>query len=243
MSEGYKKLEPFLPATFSTAEKMEWIKRNTYLEPVGVIRNREMLEHIPHMRMGDIAAICRIRIETKDGASIACPVTDSFIRRYDIPGNILDIALANTIEARKTVFRTMGEMIEEIEGTHMEPERTPALYVLSNTEAYFGAAAVFYPGILEGLYQRFPEGYYVLPSSVHEVLIVPKNMQPDVPNPAGELSAMVKEINAAMVSPLEQLSDMAHEYAAGERTLVIAEDSPERQKDLEKKGRTRLSGH
>ena len=48
-----------------------------------------------------------------------------------------------------------------------------SLYVLSNEDSFFGAAALFYPGMLERLTILMGGAFYVLPSSIHEVLLLP----------------------------------------------------------------------
>lgn len=65
------------------------------------------------------------------------------------------------------------------------------LYALTNVEKQYGASMITQPEVLNKLEQLFPEGFYVLPSSVHEVLIVPDNgeMEPKM------LGEMVREVN------------------------------------------------
>lgn len=59
------------------------------------------------------------------------------------------------------------------------------------------------------------KNFYVLPSSIHEVLIVPDNgdMQ------AKELESMVKEVNATQVAPADLLSDKVQYYDRAAKTL------------------------
>jgi hypothetical protein len=46
------------------------------------------------------------------------------------------------------------------------------MYVLSNESLYWGAAALFYPGMLAKLTEMMGGDFYVLPSSVHKVLLI-----------------------------------------------------------------------
>ena len=57
--------------------------------------------------------------------------------------------------------------------------------------------------------------YYVLPSSIHEVLVLPDNGEMDVK----ELESMVRDVNAAEVAPHELLSDKVQFYDRASRTL------------------------
>lgn len=46
------------------------------------------------------------------------------------------------------------------------------LYVLTNTRGFYGAAAILYEGLLEQCVRKFPGDVFVIPSSVHELLLV-----------------------------------------------------------------------
>lgn len=82
------------------------------------------------------------------------------------------------------------------------------MYVLSNKSRSYGAACIAYPHILEMIGGILRSDYYVLPSSVHEVVIVPccGNIS------AAELDEMIREINITQVDDEEVLSDHAYLY-------------------------------
>ena len=94
-------------------------------------------------------------------------------------------------------------------------EKNPKIWVVTNKEKYCGAASII--AAKKELAKRFPDGYIVLPSSIHEVLIVSKNICEDVDSNISEISEllnMVKEINATVVSPEDKLSDNIYEMTA-----------------------------
>ena len=57
--------------------------------------------------------------------------------------------------------------------------------------------------------KKFTEGFFVIPSSIHEVLVMPKGFGG---NDLESLTAMVREVNATAVVPEEQLADVAFEF-------------------------------
>ena len=61
-------------------------------------------------------------------------------------------------------------LLDSADGTVLPPV---ALYVLSNESSFWGAAVLFYPGMLARLSELMGGSFYVLPSSVHEVLLLP----------------------------------------------------------------------
>lgn len=100
------------------------------------------------------------------------------------------------------------------------------LFILTNREMSRGAGVVFLPGVLDAIQKKMPEGFYVLPSSIHECMIISKNAA----GPQREMDEMVSTINASQVLPEEQLSDFAHTYDAG-RKLLVCPGAPQLNKE------------
>lgn len=92
------------------------------------------------------------------------------------------------------------------------------LYVLSNSDAYRGAGGLFYPGMQEKIAEHFGKNYYVLPCSVHEVLILPEKPGLKV----CELEQKVRRINREAVSKEDFLSNKVLFYDREKEQLRIA---------------------
>ena len=73
--------------------------------------------------------------------------------------------------------------------------------------------------------------FYMLPSSIHETLIIPK----DAGMEFKELEQMVQEENQKQVAPGERLSDHVYEYDAKEHELFRSDRAEERAKQKEEK--------
>lgn len=80
--------------------------------------------------------------------------------------------------------------------------------MLTNRWKNYGAAAALYEGQLQAVGEMFGENFYVIPSSVHEMLILPESRVPK----REELDEMIKEINEIAVAPEEVLGDRAYYY-------------------------------
>lgn len=94
------------------------------------------------------------------------------------------------------------------------------LLVLTTEDGRLGAAALYYSGIQERIGQIVGGDYYVLPSSVHEVLILPDDGHTN----ARELAEMVKQINENEVSPEERLGNKVLLFRADLQKLQVAAD-------------------
>ena len=91
------------------------------------------------------------------------------------------------------------------------------MYVLSNKMRSGGAACLAYHGILETIAGILRRNYYILPSSVHEVIVLPDRGEFEVE----ELNKMIKDINESELDPEDILSDHCYKYLAGEKMLVV----------------------
>ena len=128
-------------------------------------------------------------------------------------------AVMNRIE--DTVFRIGTEDgPEDLFQSETLPVSGRGMYVLTNSEGAYGASALFYPGVKERVSEVIGGDYYVLPSSIHEVLIL-KDM-PDL-DPK-ELVQMVKEVNETQVAPLDRLADRVMHYRSDLRQLEVTAD-------------------
>lgn len=102
------------------------------------------------------------------------------------------------------------------------------LLVLTTADRYAGAAALFYPQIQKRIAEIVQASYFVIPSSIHEILILPDNGE----HAAKDLAEMVKAVNENEVSPEEQLGNRVLYYDAMSAQLEVAYDL-DREKDHE----------
>jgi hypothetical protein len=98
------------------------------------------------------------------------------------------------------------------------------MYVLTNTSGSLGAAALFYPDVKDKAAELIGSDYYILPSSTHEVILVPDSAGI---NPK-ELCEMVKQANRTVVDEKDILSDNVYHYDKDSRDLSRV--NPDREK-------------
>ena len=83
------------------------------------------------------------------------------------------------------------------------------LYVLSNTQRFFGASCMLYKDKLREFASLKDSDLYILPSSIHEVILSPKKISPDY----DALCRMVKEINESEVDACDRLSNRVYHFS------------------------------
>ena len=174
-------------------------------------KNQEYLKDKPCTACGELAATYRIQIMEDSSGTASAVVTNDMLNLWGITPEQLHHDAVTAENARNPVcFYTMDDVMSELmlsaKPTNLfsqqEPEETGAapMYVLTNQSKLDGAGAL---------------ARDVLPSSIHEVLIVPDNgnMQ------TKELENMVREVNASQVLPEDLLSDKVQYCDRAAKTL------------------------
>ena len=112
----------------------------------------------------------------------------------------------------------------------MMPDIPDTMFVLTNDTKVNGAAAILNDDIRQEIAEKVGD-FYMLPSSIHETLIIPKEAGMEFK----ELEQMVQEVNQTQVAPGERLSDHVYEYDAKEHELFRSDRAGERAKQKEEK--------
>lgn len=90
------------------------------------------------------------------------------------------------------------------------------MYVLSNAEKLNGAASVLDKDTMETISEMLGGDFVVIPSSIHEVIILPMDDNVD----KDELEGIIREVNTGQVAPEERLSYHAYQYDSGKHALM-----------------------
>ena len=211
----------------------EKVKDHLFIRVSNEQENADFLSHVPHQTVDGLAVTYHVAIDGMDGINASVAVTNDMLAMYGVSREQLhQDALDNAREMLPARYTSMAAMIMGIaEGMGMDtdmmeeaPPGVPALMVLTNDTGAYGASAMFYPGQMDEISSGMKSNFFVLPSSVHEVLLLPDDGTADY----RELQMMVQTINAAEVSPEDRLSDHVYHYDAKDHVLEKAETFEQR---------------
>lgn len=159
----------------------------------------EELSNRPHRKVFDMAIACRVE---KDGESV--PVTNAMAKEYGVSlDEIVREAMLNSQRIKPAVLTK----VEFGDGSDFP------MWVVSNQARFCGAAVLFYPGMMKRIEKKIGSGYIVIPSSIHEFIIVPDNENIDMDGLAGIISSVNGD--ESFISPEEVLSGTPYHYAGG----------------------------
>lgn len=173
-------------------------------------RNEQLLQEIPHIPYLDLAIVfyCMLHDDTFGNATIL--IYENHCQLWNVTAaELYEAAQENTGRLLPHEIRSMAEILQEAPGIEESEIRGKApMYVLSNRMKLFGAAAMLYPNLLHAFAETIGQDFYILPSSVHEVILLPDSgdIKPDY------LEDMVKEVNTTQVELQEILSDRVYKY-------------------------------
>lgn len=134
------------------------------------------------------------------------PVTPALLKKFEVSENELYLA---------ALINVKGSVATKPLKDLMDIPTTIPMIVLSNKELYYGAAAIFASDMLENLCNDLEDDLYILPSSIHECLVVPASSVT-----YETLTCMVKEVNETQVADDEILCSHPFFYERASREIT-----------------------
>ncbi len=174
-------------------------------------------ENVPHIPFLDLAIVfyCLFPVDSDIGNATIL-LDRSHLALWKITAEELyPIAMENSQRLMPPQLRSINQVLREMTGPAGYPSsplpEDPLfpMYVLSNEENLFGAVCIAYDGLIRSCADRFGSDLYILPSSVHEVILVPLTGEERMES----YSDMVREVNRSQVAPEDVLSDHAYYYS------------------------------
>ena len=188
------------------------VEEDSFLEVINTSRNKEYLEEIPHRDFLDLSIVCRLKVSTgKDGMS-STVLSKGLIKHLGMTEEeVFSYAYENTKKIMPCLICDMAEILG-----FAIPMGIP---IVTNKVKIFGAASVVFEDVLVSISQRVDGNYYLLPSSRHEMIVVP---DPEGTSKPSELRQMVYEVNREQVANEDFLSDNIYYYDKKKGKLAIA---------------------
>lgn len=218
----YRKAIPDRPWDVTQVQDFEQAKSKLVYKLIHKERNEELLDSIPHVPYWDLEMVFYLLLDTFEQGIATILVTNQMLTHWEIDAELLyQLATANTPNLLPFDFRPMREVIEELLGRELSDEEDyeSHMFVLTNPYRHFGAACVLYPRVPENIGNQLGEDYYLLPSSIHEMIVLPVSHAVST----SELSEIIADINETQVLKEEILSDHAYYYSRKENKIVMTQ--------------------
>lgn len=228
-----------IPTPCITAEQFidpNQVRKKIVYKLIHAKSNELLLQQIPHKRFLDLAIVFYLYLDETEYGQLTSLIHHSHQQIWNLSTEqLFHIASVNTPILFPAKITTMNEIMQEIIETSFqeaeqneiitallkEEEPLSPLYVLTNQQGFCGSCCILYPDILKDFSTSLGFDLVILPSSIHEVLLIPYEKTMDF----GELIQMVTEINHSEVAIEDQLSNQVYRYSLEKDTVEIADSA------------------
>lgn len=203
--------------------------------------NQALLTDIPHIPWMDLALVFYLCLHEDDSGLMTATIHNIHLDIWNISlAELKETALANTPKLFPPVISSMARIIEDLsqameqesasqpsDGNPVDyglpdPDASAPFYVLSNTSGINGAACILYPEVLKNFADSMEKDIIILPSSIHEVLLLPD----DGDISYAEMSRLVTHINRSEVPKEDRLSNQVYLYSRETGEVTMASSGP-----------------
>ena len=174
------------------------------LQVINTEMNTELLTSLPHRNFLDLSIIYRLIVRDSIDGIHSTKITNELAETIGMNESQL---YQNAFNNTKKLFPSFVRNLYNI---------PIPMFVITNSKNINGAAAILYDDILYELANNLESDLYLLPSSIHEIIAIPAEGNPD------ELSDMVSDINRTQIHMQDRLSDRVYFYNRKDRRVSIA---------------------
>ena len=197
----------------------EKVKDNTYLRLIP--GDSPVLKSTPHKMIEDMALVVNVHLDSfSDENGRSCVVVSTpLMEMYGIDeAQLFADAEKNSLANEPIVFKPLVDMIKDLISNDEVPNPEDVgivTYIATNKSGFQGAAVAGYPDFAEKAAEAIGGSFYMLPSSVHEFILIKDDGTPK----ARDLNKMIKNVNETVLEPRDVLSAQCYHYDAKAKVL------------------------
>ena len=194
------------------------IRRNLFYRLINYKENQELLSSVPYTRFLDLAKVYYADCQIGETAG-SILIHHKHIEEWGITEDeLIATAEENTPILYPVKLKPLSFVLGLGDDICPLPGMSGHMFVLSNTENQNGAASVCYKDVLDNFSQKIKDDLVVLPSSVHETILLPLQEKSKLDS----LKEMVYDVNRTILDRSEFLSDNVYVYNRQDKQLIIA---------------------
>lgn len=192
-------------------------------------KNKRLLEDVPFTHFLDLAIVYMFLAKEEEDSIGTILIRNEHLQMWNVAVNELHKqAMLNTPRLMPVSLKSMEEVLSSMIGEVSLCEEDSyqsyqLMFVLSNIQGIHGASTMIYPNLIKQFVSSLsskPEKVVILPSSIHETILLPMYTEVDVL----QLKQMVRDINETQVAREEVLSNTVYYYSVEDDTIEILEE-------------------
>ncbi|MCR5272248.1 MAG: DUF5688 family protein [Lachnospiraceae bacterium] len=189
--------------------------------------NEELLQSIPHYDFLDLSVVYEIMADkflqsvTNTYKHENCEgyvlISSYMLNMWNITEEELrEQAIKNTPLLRPHSFRNILEVLGIPAFEDTEDDK-PKMYILTNKSGIHGASAMLYSNVLRDISDELQSNLFIIPSSIHEIIIISENENID----SDDMNSFISYVNSTNLEPEEILSDHMYYYNRSTNRIVM----------------------
>lgn len=216
----YQKSIPQKQIDMSFFQNYDQVKERIFYKLINFEKNKNRLSDMPHLHFWDLAIIFCYAFSSDELGDGTIQINNSHLNHWGVQvEDLMRDAETNTPRIFPHIFLSINTVMKQLmpDITLDEPSDN-SMYILTNSIKTNGATAILYPHVLSQIAQKMMCDFYIIPSSIHELLILPQHDNKELPMQF--LHQTISLINSSDVEPEDILSDYPFFYDIKKKLLV-----------------------
>ena len=200
----------------------EKVQNKIVMRLINTNDNKALLSNMPHREFNDLSIIYKIVVSKENEAISTVEITNNMMQQMDVSEDVL---YSNAVENTKRIYGFEVQTMFDIMNQYMSSEELYAMdndmWIFSNKKRMNGAVVmILYKSEFKTFADKQGSNLYILPSSVHELIVIPENRLGNIDMTLSGLKSMVEEVNKEEVSSEDKLSDSVYYYDRVQDNIV-----------------------
>ena len=195
-------------------------RENIRIRLINTGKNADILKDQPHRDFLDLSIAYFVEFPFGTGAG-SIQIWNEHMQMWGISEDILFRQAMDNMDAESgEQILNMKDVLCEMAGLdNTVPDDDFPLFILTNKRKVYGASQIVRQDVLDRIGLMLGMDYIIIPSSIHEVLLLPDTGEPEL---AGNVAQMVDCVNNTEVAENEVLSYHVYRYSRSEGKISIA---------------------
>lgn len=194
--------------------------KKIHIKLVSYENNKGILEQCPHRKFKDLAILYYVRIADRPSEGIVV-IKNEHINLWNVTeSELYNAAMENATKESDFELLPMADVI----GHGICDSLMNNFLILSNKDRTYGASAMLTPGLLQAISRKYDKNYYIIPSSIHECILILDEEREFNLDMAMQLRELVGFVNATEVDAEDVLTENVY-YFDGNSDLLIGTNS------------------
>lgn len=234
----YRESAPSEDVDMSDFMKFDLIKDKVCFKLCNTAKNTEILEKIPSVPFYDLSVVFYVLVSNDLFGSGQILIRNEHLKlwkasvsdlmtcaRKNTP-SLLNIKLSNIIDVMKNILKKNSDIDKEgLPDLERISNDDCFMWVLSNEDGFNGAASILYPNAMDDIYDVVGRNFFVIPSSIHELIVVPDKEGVEGDDTwnyrCSQLLDMIHQVNDTEVPESDILSDNLYYYNAEDKVFKL----------------------